>query len=49
MNLAYLVATEFLPPPPISDASTKKLPDCRLSDGRLKALATLGGRAAGLQ
>ncbi|KAF2235580.1 L-aminoadipate-semialdehyde dehydrogenase large subunit [Viridothelium virens] len=47
MYLSYLVAASFLPPPPGSDSSTQKLPNCRLSDERLKALATLGGRAAG--
>jgi L-2-aminoadipate reductase len=47
MYLGYLVAAGFLPHPPMSDASIQKLPDCRLSESRLNALAAHGRGVAG--
>ncbi len=41
--LAYLVKTGFLPPP--SAKGERQLPECELSDDRVAALASLGGRA----
>src|SRR3569833_413209 len=44
INLSYLVRIGFLPPP--GETGTRELPPCALSDDRVAAFSSLGGRAS---